>query len=259
VKDPTPLLDCFRRGEVAREVRLLAAAGALAPRASEQIAILDLLLEDPDPEIRQTAEQTCSRIPPARLASFLAQSYVPAALRERFAARGIAAVEGVEAFGDPDEPLIDTSPPAPESPSEDDPRRSVVHGISQMSFTDRLKAAIKGTREMRAVLIRDTNKMVAAAVLSSPKLTDSEIESFARMANVGEDVLRVIGGNRVWTKHYGVVAGLTRNPKTPVAVTLNLIPRLNARDLLTLSVDRNVPEVVRASARKKMSSGVPRR
>ena len=52
---------------------------------------------------------------------------------------------------------------------------------------------MKGTREMRAVLIRDPNKMIAAAVLSSPKLTDQEVESFARMANVSEDVLRIIG------------------------------------------------------------------
>jgi hypothetical protein len=268
VKDPTPLLDCFRRGEVARDVRMLAAEGALAPRASEQAAILVLLLEDDDPEIRRAADETLCRIPVERLAAFLAQPPVSVELRDRFAARGIVPVHAidpavdpaVDLAVDPDEPLIDTSESALESPSaEDDPRRSVVHGISQMSFTDRLKAAIKGTREMRAVLIRDTNKMVAAAVLSCPKLSESEIETFARMANVGEDVLRVIGSNRAWTRHYGVVVGLTRNPKTPVAVALNLIPRLNARDLLTLSVDRNVPEAVRLGARKKLTSGVARR
>ena len=267
MKGPTPLLDCFRRGEVARDVRLLAAEGALAPRAHEQIAILVLLLEDADPEIRRAADETLCRIPVERLAVFLAQPDVPVEIRDRFAARGITPVNAIDPAIDPpvdlaldlDGPLIDTSESASESATgENDPRRSVVHGISQMSFTDRLKAAIKGTREMRAVLIRDTNKMVAAAVLSCPKLTESEVETFARMANVGEDVLRVIGGNRAWTRHYGVVVGLTRNPKTPVAIALNLIPRLNARDLLTLSVDRNVPEAVRKGARKKLTTGVAR-
>ena len=267
MKDPTPLLDCFRRGEVARDVRMLAAEGALATRAYEQVAILVLLLEDADPEIRQAADETLGRIPAERLAVFLAQPQLPAELRDRFAARGIVPADALDPAIDPavdlavdlDEPLIDTSASPSEPPrSEDDSRRSVVHGISQMSFTDRLKAAIKGTREVRAVLIRDTNKMVAAAVLSCPKLTESEVETFARMANVGEDVLRVIGGNRAWTRHYGVVVGLTRNPKTPVAVALNLIPRLNARDLLTLSVDRNVPEAVRKGARKKLTTGVAR-
>ena len=107
-----------------------------------------------------------------------------------------------------------------------------------MGFTDRLKAAMKGSREMRAILIRDPNKMIAAAVLSSPKLNESEIEGFSRMANVSEDVLRIIGSNRAWTKNYGVVVGLTKNPKTPLGLSLNLLARLNDRDVGVL-VDRS--------------------
>jgi hypothetical protein len=263
VKGPTPLLDCFRRGEVARDVRLLAAQGELAPRAHEQLALLVLLLDDADPEIRRTADDTLGRIPAATLAAFLARSDVPSDLQAHFAGRGIRADETAAlgpADGDPDQPLIDTAG-APSEPLEggEGARKSLMLGIAEMSFTDRLKAALKGTREMRALLIRDTNKMIAAAVLSSPKLTDSEIESFARMANVGDEVLRVIGNNRTWTKHYGVVVGLTKNPKTPVAVSMNLMARLNARDLLTLSVDRNVPEPLRIAARKRVAAGTSRK
>ena len=117
---------------------------------------------------------------------------------------------------------------------------------------------MKGTREMRAILIRDPNKMIAAAVLSSPKLSDSEVESFARMASVSEDVLRIIGSNRSWMKNYGVVVGLTRNPKTPLAMSLNLMARLTDRDLGMLSVDRNVPETLRIAARKKVVAATSR-
>ena len=86
---PTPLLDCFRRGDVAREARLLAAQGALAPRAHEQLAILALLLEDDDPEIRRTADETLCRIPRAPLEAFLARSDSPVNLRGHLAGRGI--------------------------------------------------------------------------------------------------------------------------------------------------------------------------
>ena len=86
---PTPLLDFFKRGEVARDVRLLAAQGALAPRAHEQLAILVLLLDDRDPEIRTTADATIDRIPVESLTAFLARSDVPIDLREFFADRGI--------------------------------------------------------------------------------------------------------------------------------------------------------------------------
>jgi hypothetical protein len=69
---------------------------------------------------------------------------------------------------------------------------------------------------------------------------------------VSEDVLRIIGSNRAWMKNYGVVVGLTRNPKTPLGMSLNLMNRLNDRDLQLVSIDRNVPEPLRIAARKKI-------
>ncbi len=72
------------------------------------------------------------------------------------------------------------------------------------------------------------------------------------MANVSEDVLRIIASNRAWTKTYGVVVGLTKNPKTPLALSLNLMARLTDRDVSMLSNDRNVPEQLRVAARRKV-------
>jgi len=112
---------------------------------------------------------------------------------------------------------------------------------------------VKGTREMRSILIRDPNKMIAAAVLSSPKLTTAEVERFARMTSVSDDVLRTIAQNRSWMKQYGVIAGLTKNPKTPVGLSLRLVSRLNAKDLNTLAVDRNIPGALRNAARKRVA------
>jgi hypothetical protein len=260
---PTPLLDFFKRGDVARDVRLLAAQGGLAPRAHEQLAILVLLLEDPDPEIREVADATLASIPVAALEAFLARSDVSIGLREFFADRGVfpAEIPAIEV----DEPLIDTSD-EPIVAEEDElalpegaDRDSVMQLLGKMTFPQRLKAALKGTKEMRSVLIRDPNKMIANSVLSSPKLTDSEVEAFARMASVSEDVLRTIGANRAWMKSYKIIVALTKNPKCPVALSLNLMARLNDRDLSTLSVDRNVPEPLRIAARKKVVGATQRK
>jgi hypothetical protein len=255
---PTPLLDFFKRGEAARDVRLLAAQGALAPRALEQLGILMLLVEDPDPEVRSTADVTLSRIPTDLLSGFLARSDVPASYREFFAARGITA-SAAQAGDEPDAPLIDTDESqAEEPPAEKDAeqeRLSTLQQLQSMSFSHRLRAAVKGTREMRAILVRDPNKMIAAAVLSSPKLTEPEVESIARMANVSDDILRIIGSNRAWLKNYSIVVGLTKNPKTPLAMSMNLLVRLVERDLTLLSIDRNVPEPLRVAARKRLAAG----
>ena len=250
---PTPLLDFFRRGEAARDVRMLAAEGTLAPRAHEQLANLVLLLDDADREIRLMADATLNRIPIEALKAFLARSDVPVDLREFFGDRGVfpAEIPAIEV----DEPLIDTGGSEFDAPGEvEENRESVNQRVANMGFVERLKAAVKGTKEMRAILIRDPNKMISAAVLSSPKVTEQEAAGFARMASLSEDVLRAIGHNRAWLKNYGVVLGLTRNPKTPLAISLNLMARLQDGDLAKLSVDRNVPEALRLAARKKVHS-----
>jgi hypothetical protein len=248
---PTPLLEFFNRGEVERDVRLEAAQGALTTRAYEQIAILALLVEDPDREIRDAAEETLSRIPRETLAAFLGRSDTPLDLREFFGDRGIFPDEIAPVVVDAEEPLV--APTVEEDfGKEDEDRETATQKLAKMGFSDRLKAAVRGSREMRALLIRDPNKMIAAAVLSSPKLSEPEVEAFARMASISEEVLRVIGGNRAWTKNYNVVLGLTKNPKTPLAMTLNFMPRLSSRDLQMLSVDRNVPEPLRVAARKRV-------
>jgi hypothetical protein len=266
----TPLVDCFRRGDVARDVRLLAAAGGVAPRAHEQIALLMLLVGDPDPEVAATATATLARLPVGPLSAFLARSDVSSDVRAFFAARGIAPAERPAEKSD--EPLlaeIDSSiaaPPAePEggaaagaslapgaagSSDEEPQRKGTAQRLASLPVSERIKVAMQGTREERSVLIRDSNRLVSAAVLSSPKLTESEVEAIARMANVSDEVLRIVGTTRSWIKNYNVIAALARNAKTPIAISLNLLNRLGERDVKMLASDRNIPEPIRVAARK---------
>jgi hypothetical protein len=240
----SPLIDCFRRGEVTRDIRLQAAQGVVALPALERIALLVLLTDDPDPEILAAANATIARLPEAALRSFLAREDVPGEIRQFFGERSITpAAEGDRLLDH--ESLLESDASGDEDlPDERDTP------LANMSILDRMKLAMKGTREQRQTLIRDPNKMVSAAVLSSPKLTDSEIETFARMANVSEEVLRTIGMNRTWTKNYAVISALARNPKTPPGISLNLVSRLNEKDIKGITLDRNVPEALRIAARK---------
>lgn len=252
----TPLIEAFRRADVPREVRLDAAHGQVAPRGLEQLALLMHLVDDDDAEVQAAAAQTLEALPPAAVAAVLARSEATGEMQRYFAARGIVPSAAAEA----DAPLVDVDDGSAweeletdgESPTAEEPQQSVTQQLQQMSIVQRVRAAMKGSREMRVILVRDPNKLVASAVLSSPKLTLGEIEAFAKMATVTEDVLRAIGQNRAWVKNYGVAHGLTRNPKTPVALSLTLLHRLVERDVKAIATDRNVPEPLRLAARKKM-------
>jgi hypothetical protein len=215
------------------------------------MALLILLTEDSDPEISSTANATLDALPSQSLTAFLAGPDVPAEMRAFFAARGVPQ-PGSQPTG------AGTGDDAADVPDDDlDDEEAVASGqvLSSLSIMQRMKLAMKGTKAQRAQLIRDSNKLVAAAVLGSPKLTESEVEAFAKMANVTEEVLRTIAMNRSWVKNYGVVAGLTRNPKTPPGISMQMVQRLNERDLKMLAIDRNVPEAVRLAARKFLRKG----
>ena len=249
----SPMLDFFRRGEVAKDVRLLAASGALAPRALEQVGLLAMLTDDGEQEVRDTAEKTLAAIPKESLAAFLGRSDVPEGLRDFFRGRGVEPLPGGDSG---DEPLVDTA--AAEqvaSAGDDEDPQSVTQKLAQLGIAERMKAAMKGSKSERAILIRDPNKLVSSAVLSSPKLTDSEVENFAKLANVSEEILRTIGMNRAWVKNYGVVSALSKNPKTPLAVSLRFVQRLNDRDLKMIALDRNLQEPLKLAVRKRISEG----
>ncbi|MFI5076451.1 MAG: hypothetical protein ACHQRO_03865 [Vicinamibacteria bacterium] len=238
-----PLLECFIRGDVDPEVSLLAAQGALAPRADEQLAILVYLVTHDETHVATVANQTIASLPVEAVAGLIARKDTSEKVLEFFAARGI--VPGAVATEDTDAPLVDTG----EEPEAVDPAKVPLHALT---VPQRLKMAMKGSREQRAVLVRDNNRMIAAAVLSSPKLAETEVEAFARMANVSEDVLRTISMNRSWMRRQAVATALVKNPKTPATISLFLLPRMQQRDVKNLAIDRNVPEALRLNAKKMM-------
>jgi len=139
---------------------------------------------------------------------------------------------------------------AAELEMDDEKRKTLLQQISAMTVAQRVKFAMKGGSDARRVLIRDTNKVVQRAVLQSPRLTDQEVEAFASMANLTDEILRLIGKNRNFRKNYAVVRNLLNNGKAPLDVTLNLLPMLNPLDLKKLTMNKNVAETLRTTAIK---------
>jgi hypothetical protein len=127
-------------------------------------------------------------------------------------------------------------------------RVSLIRRIMFMSTKDRMKLGLKGDREARGILIRDSNRVVATAVIHNPRITDKEIENIASMRTVSDEVLRLIGMNRAWTRSYPIIHNLARNPRTPMATAIQILPRIQMKDLQTLSENRNISEGVRRQA-----------
>ncbi len=133
---------------------------------------------------------------------------------------------------------------------EDEKKLSTLQKLARMTVGERVQAAMKGGKDERFILIRDGAKVVALAVLESPKVTDTEAEMFASMKNVQEAVLRGIASKRKYMKNYAVIRALINNPRSPIDLSLPLMPHLLVMDLKNLSMNKNVGEMLRKLAFK---------
>jgi hypothetical protein len=129
-------------------------------------------------------------------------------------------------------------------------RGSALQKISRLDIKGRIQLAMKGTKEERSLLIRDGTKIVALAVLESPKVSDGEVEKFAGQKNVLEAVLRGIPMKRRFAKNYSIIRALVFNPRTPLDLSLSLMKNILVNDLRNLSSNKEVSDTVRKLATK---------
>jgi hypothetical protein len=127
-------------------------------------------------------------------------------------------------------------------------RVTLIRRVMFMNAKDRMKLAMKGDREARSILIRDSNRMVATAVVKNPRVTEQEVEGIAAMRTVADEVLRLIAMNRAWARSYAIIHNLVRNPRTPLPTVISTLPRIRTKDLKHLAENRNVSEAARRQA-----------
>jgi len=151
-------------------------------------------------------------------------------------------------------PAVSTGAAAAAAPARIKPkpdpnaRVSVLQKISRLDVKGRVQLAVRGTKEERAILVRDGTKLVALAVLQSPKISDGEVEKFAAQKNVLEALLRGITMHRRFMKNYVIIRNLTSNPRTPIDLSLGLVKHLTGSDLKNLSNNKDVSETIRKMA-----------
>jgi hypothetical protein len=137
-----------------------------------------------------------------------------------------------------------------ESPEEitAERRENMTQMILKMSVPQKIRLAILGNREARKLLIHERNKVIATAVLRSPKLSVSEILHFAQERGTPEDVILTICKRRTWLKNYQIKLALVTNPKTPLPTAIQFLGHLHDKDLQSLSRNKNIPAGISQNA-----------
>ncbi len=120
--------------------------------------------------------------------------------------------------------------------------------IRSLPIPVRMKMARGANRQVRSILIHDTNTQVAISVINGNSIPDQEIEQIANSRSVVSEVLAEIPKRREWIRKYAIARALVKNPRTQLATSIGLVPRMTMRDLRDLSRDKNVPDGVRSVA-----------
>ncbi len=144
-------------------------------------------------------------------------------------------------------------------PGHEERRDSALQKIAKLDIKGRIALAMRGSKEDRSILIRDSTKLVAVAVLESPKVSDGEVEAFALQKNVLEAVLRAIPMKRKFAKNYGIMRNLVYNPRTPLDLSLGLMKNLLIHDLKNLSTNKEVSDTIRKLALRMFKQKVEKK
>lgn len=142
-----------------------------------------------------------------------------------------------------------------EEPIDDvESKRSLSGKITKMSVAEKIKLALMGNKEVRGILIKDSNKLVSTAVLKNPRITDGEIIKITQDKNANEEIIRLICHNNNWTQNYAIKFNLVMHPKTPLQLSLKFLSSLSVKDLSTVAKSKNIPSALAVNARKILVS-----
>jgi len=158
--------------------------------------------------------------------------------------------EGVDQIEVPEE-LVEEPEKKPTEPE----RRTLQVRIREMSTGERLKLAMRGNREARAILIKDTSLMVRRYVMVNPRISEEEVIQLARNRQVDRELLEMIWRNNEWVNNYQVRLALVKNPKTPIQISLKYISTLMVRDLRLMAKSKNIPTAVNSAAKRMILRG----
>jgi hypothetical protein len=179
-----------------------------------------------------------------------------------------AAAAALDAWiaGLPDQEL---EPPTDEPPAEDEAagpkftRRPMFAGdkmqseddvgarYRKMSPTEKIQAALHGSREMRGMVMRDTNRTLHVYLLKNGHLGIDEVATMARIQSLSTEALIQIARHDSWGLDPNIATSLVRNPKLPVPIAIEVLEKVPRAELRRLATGNGVRmPIAQAAARR---------
>jgi hypothetical protein len=281
--------------EAARDTKIEAARGNIVLSGRDLAHLLYFLAHDPDQEVKDEAIRSLRALPETQVLAIADDPLVHPRILEMFAHLHFQKSEIVEkllsnpsleeraaiflkdkqaelAANEESEELeqADEEVERPETMDEDSTPLDGDEKVDEeseeylskyklsmkMEIDEKIKVALKGDKEWRTLLVRDSNRLVCTSVLKNPRITEGEVLAIAQVSNQNEEIMRLICANKDWLKNYKIRKALVHNCKTPLQTALRLLNSMTDRDLANLVKSRDVSHVISTMARKYLFNRV---
>lgn len=265
-----------------REMKIAAARGGIALSHGDLVTLLYFLAHDPDTEVRGTAIRTLRGMTESLLTAIAEDETTHPKILDMLARlhhqKGVLATillsnpaidagtasflrekqseaveeEKAQSLPEPDEEDYGETEEVEEVDEESEEFLSKYQLSMKMDVSEKIKVALTGDKEWRTLMIRDTNKLVATAVVKNPRVTEGEILALAQSAIQHDEIMRLICTNKEWVKNYQIRKALVLNCKTPLPAALRFMTTLTDKDLAFLAKSKNVSTVISNQARRQL-------
>lgn len=257
----SPQVGRIIKGQVPSSERLRAIRGQTDLTDGELLSVLFFFAHGTDRKLRQEALDTLRRLPREQLVHLLVDDGLHPQLLD-FVARHRSDDDGVREVLLAHPALAEATRRqlAPKGDDQKEANEESLEGLSkyqqtlQMGVAEKIKAALTGDKEWRKILIGDSNKLVSAAVLKNPRITEDEVLKVAHNRTASEELIRLITLNREWLKSYTIKLALVMHPRTPLPKVLRFMSVLMEKDIKDLAKSKDVPSVVSNNARRILIS-----
>lgn len=119
-----------------------------------------------------------------------------------------------------------------------------------MGIAEKIKMALTGDKEWRAILVKDANKLVSGSVIKNPRITEAEIVTILKAGVQNDEIVRLICANKEWIKNYKIRKALVDNPKTPLPNALRYLASLPEKDIAGYAKSKNISSVLSTQAKR---------
>jgi hypothetical protein len=269
----SPAVAAYVSPGVGKEVKLRAVENAAVLAPFDHVTLLFCLIRDSDSSVKKAASASFAGLPddvllacvttpglhPAILDAVARVHYtrpaLVAALRE-CPELSPAATAFLGRFAPAEQPPqegngpVDGFSPEETATEEDGEFLSKYQMIQRMGISEKIKMALTGDKEWRAILVNDSNKLVSCSVIKNPRITEGEVLQIIKVGVQNDEIIRLICANKEWVKNYLIRKALVDCPKTPLPNALRFLATLGEKDIAAYAKSKNISSVISTQAKR---------